>query len=176
MPETAIKSLESRLSPFVQKFQTDILHVDPRDQIVTVAASKIREVIGFLKKDCKPTFEIMMDLFAMDYLKFEAGDDMFVPERYAVVYNLYSISSHERIILKAYLPEDNPEIDSICDLYRAANWFEREAWDLFGIKFKGHPNLTRILCHQEFVGHPMRKDYPADQYQRLKNAAPSEGL
>jgi NADH:ubiquinone oxidoreductase subunit C len=77
-----------------------------------------------------------------------------------------------RVQVKVYLSEDKPEVDSIHDLYKMVNWFEREAWDMFGIVFKGHPNLIRILCHNDFVGHPLRKDYPAEQYQRLKNAAP----
>ena len=114
----------------------------------------------------------MMDLFSMDYLKWEPP----TPERYAIIYNLYSPPLHERLFVKVYLPETDPQVDSIHDLYKAANWFEREAWDLFGIVFRGHPNLIRILCHSDFEGHPMRKDYPSDKYQRLKSAINSTGL
>lgn len=174
MPETAIKSLESKHPSFFNRFREEIVDADDfrQDLTVQVRPGRIRDVIRFLKTENSVKFEIMMDLFAMDYLKFEPEH----PERYAVVYNLYSITSHDRLFLKAYLPEEKPQIDSICEVYKAANWFEREAFDLFGIQFQGHPNLIRILCHHEFVGHPLRKDYPADRYQQLKTALPSEGL
>jgi NADH:ubiquinone oxidoreductase subunit C len=113
-----------------------------------------------------------MDLFANDYLKYQPEK----PERFAVVYNLYAMNTQERLLVKSWVPEGECEIESIHDLYAAANWFEREAWDLYGVVFKNHPNLQRILCHTEFEGHPLRKDYPADKYQRLKVAAPSTGF
>ncbi len=122
-----------------------------------------REIIRGAKEN---GFNLLADLFAMDYDRYPVE----TPERFAVIYNLYSLATTERIFLKAFLPEDKPEIDSIHDLYKAVNWFEREAWDLFGIVFKGHPNLVRILCHNEFQGHPLRKDYPANGFQQLKNA------
>lgn len=174
MQETAIKSLENKFPAFYQKFSNDIVDVVDMRGILSaqIKPESVKELIRFLKEQNTPRFEMMMDLFGMDYLKYEPEQ----PERFAVVYNLYSVTAHEHLFLKAFLPENKPEIDSLCDVYKAANWFEREAWDLFGIRFKGHPNLTRILCHNDFVGHPLRKDYPADRYQRLKAAVTSEGL
>jgi len=80
--------------------------------------------------------------------------------RFDVVYQLLSIEHLHRLTLKIQVGEDNPEVDSVLDLWPAANFIEREVWDMFGIKFKGHGDLRRILMYEEFVGHPLRKDYP----------------
>jgi len=159
---------------WIEKFGSSILAItDYRgDLCVQIDPKSLREMVKFLKDNSTMPFSMMMDIFGMDYLKYEPEQ----PERFAVIYNLYSILHHRRVFLKAYLPENNPEIDSLHDIFKMANWFEREAWDLFGIVFKGHPFLVRILCHQDFVGHPLRKDYPSDQYQRLKTAAPESGF
>lgn len=164
--------VKDKLPGFSAKFKEDILEAQDfrGDLTVSVKPDRIREMISFLKQGL--SFEMLMDLFGMDYLKWEPP----IPERFAVIYNLYSISQKKRMRVKAYVPESKPEIDSIWDIYKAANWFEREAYDMFGIVFKGHPNLQRILCHQDFVGHPLRKDYPADKYQRLKTVVSSAGL
>ena len=174
------------LPEFATAFASEILSTEDLRGDVTyvVKPVRIREMIRFLKTLERCPFNVMMDLFAMDYLK--TAEEM--PERFAVIYNLYSLPltptaaagdtgpSNARVRLKAYVSEAKPEIDSIHDLYKAANWFEREAWDLYGVVFSGHPHLQRILCHNEFVGHPLRKDYPSDQYQRLKNPTRSAGL
>jgi NADH/F420H2 dehydrogenase subunit C len=172
--EIFTKSLNDNFPAFHSRFAADIIDVEEirGDIIAIVRPEKIRNVIAYLKSESSLAFDVMMDLFAMDYLKYEPEKR----DRYAIVYNLYSMTFHHRLFVKVYIPEDKSEIDSIHDLYAAANWFEREAWDLFGIVFTGHPNLIRILCHNEFVGHPMRKDYPSDGYQRLKIAATSSGI
>lgn len=168
MRETDTSLLESKCPELLRAFAAEILSVEDYrgDLSVIVKPDRIRDVIRHLKEAA--SFEMMLDLFGMDYAKFDPPH----PERFAVVYQLYSLTRGRRIRVKAYLPEDRPEIDSIHEVYRAANWFEREAWDLFGIRFRGHPNLKRILCHHEFEGHPLRKDYPSDGYQRLKQALP----
>jgi len=165
--ETATKLLENK-APSLARFPSEIDGVEELRGEVTVCVkpSKIRELFTALKAD---GFTMLMDLFGMDYLKVNPPR----PERFAVVYNLYALAQKKRVFLKAYLPEDLVEIDSVHDIFKAANWFEREAWDLFGIVFRGHPGLVRILCHTDFEGHALRKDYPADKYQRLKNVAPS---
>ena len=81
-----------------------------------------------------------------------------------------------RVFLKAFVSDADPTIDSVSSVYAMANWFEREIWDLYGIVFEGHPHLTRILTHAEFQGHPLRKDYPAEGYQRLKEALPVDAI
>ena len=171
MQETVTKLLQSKLPFFLDRFSSEIESAtDFRGDLeIVVAPGKIREMVTFLKTNGEMPFEIMMDIFGVDYLKFNPE----TPERFAVIYNLYSLSRGRRVRLKVFLSEDKPEIDSLCDVYKMADWFERETWDMYGIVFRGHPNLVRILCHNEFVGYPLRKDYPADQYQRLKTAATS---
>jgi NADH-quinone oxidoreductase subunit C len=80
--------------------------------------------------------------------------------RFQVIYHLYSISTHKRLRLKVNLPPDNPTVESVTPVWKTADWFEREAFDLFGITFINHPNLTRILLPDQFEGYPLRKDYP----------------
>ncbi len=177
MQETGTSSSASNsalLPEFATAFASEILSTEELRGDVTyvVKPQRIREMIRFLKSFERCPFNVMMDLFAMDYLK--TAEEM--PERFAVIYNLYSLPSNARVRLKAFVSEEKPTMESIHDLYKAANWFEREAWDLYGIDFSGHPHLQRILCHNEFVGHPLRKDYPSDQYQRLKNPTRSAGL
>jgi NADH-quinone oxidoreductase subunit C len=101
-----------------------------------------------------------------DELKFErlstvTGVDRFPAEpRFEVVYHLQAIAGKQRLRLKARVSGENPEIDSACAVYRAANWYEREVFDLFGVRFLNHPNLTRIMLPDDWPGHPLRKDVP----------------
>jgi NADH-quinone oxidoreductase subunit C len=92
-----------------------------------------------------------------------------IPEnaRFVVVYHLFSLSLKHRLRLQVAVEETDPEVDSVTALWAGANWFEREVWDMFGIRFRGHPNLRRILLYKEFVGHPLRKDYPVNKRQPL---------
>jgi len=87
--------------------------------------------------------------------------------RFDVVYHLLSLSAKRRLRIKVRVEESNPEIDSMTSLWGSANWLEREVWDMFGIRFTGHPNLKRILMYEEFQGHPLRKDYPVNKRQPL---------
>ncbi|MFQ5629750.1 MAG: NADH-quinone oxidoreductase subunit D [bacterium] len=126
-----------------------------------VDRNRIFEVCKFLKDDSQPKFEILMDLTAVDYLQMNRKP------RFAVVYHLYSLAEKHRIRLKAFVPESDPIIQTVVPLWAGANWYEREVWDMFGIKFKGHPDLRRILMYDEFKGHPLRKDYPYAKRQPL---------
>ena len=114
-------------------------------------------------------FRLFLDLCAVDYLD---RDD--AAARFEVVLHLYSVSRKHHVRLKTPVPERDPRLPTIAPLFLGANWFEREAWDLYGIVFEGHPNLTRILTHDAFVGHPMRKDYPVGKRHVLH--APRERL
>jgi NADH-quinone oxidoreductase subunit C len=120
------------------------------DLTVRVANRAWKRAAGVLKRKCG--MNMFVDLCAADY---PARED-----RFEVVLNLRSTDSDERIRLKARCDGKAPSIESLISVYRGANWFEREAYDLFGIEFAGHQNLKRILCHHEFQGHPLRKDYP----------------
>lgn len=122
------------------------------ESVMEVQKEKLKEVASSLKAR---GFNILMDLTAVDYLDWEEKDF-----RFEVIYNLYALSTHERIILKVPVHEKDLTVDSVVSLWAAADWYEREVWDMFGIKFAGHPNLKRILMYESFKGHALRKDYP----------------
>jgi NADH-quinone oxidoreductase subunit C len=87
--------------------------------------------------------------------------------RFVIVYHFFSLSLRHRLRVEVPVEEDDPEVDSLTTLWAGADWLEREVWDMFGIRFRGHPNLTRLLMYEEFVGHPLRKDYPVNKRQPL---------
>ncbi len=106
-------------------------------------------------------FEQLTDLCGMDYSVYGAdGGTPWSGQRYAVVYHLLSYAHNTRLRLRVQCPEEDPSLDSVIDVWPGANWFEREAFDLFGIIFHGHPDLRRILTDYGFIGHPFRKDFP----------------
>jgi NADH-quinone oxidoreductase subunit C/D len=111
--------------------------------------------------DCK----LFLDLCGVDYMDREDR-----PERFEVALHLYSVSGKHHVRLKTPVPESDPKVDTITGLFRGADWFEREAWDLYGIVFEGHPNLIRLLTHESFVGHPLRKDYATAKRHVLKSS------
>ena len=117
---------------------------------VTVKKEDIVEVCGFLKKDLG--YDLLVDVTAVDYL----GQD----PRFMMVYQLCSIASKDRLRIKAPVSEQDCTIASVSGLWNSANWLEREVYDLMGITFAGHPDLRRILMTDDWVGHPLRKDYP----------------
>lgn len=131
------------------------------DDTAIVKKEAILEVLKFLKEDPRLKYNFLMDLAGVDYLTYKKDP------RFEVVYHLYSLEYNRRVRIKAPVDEDDPVIDSVTPLWEAANWYEREVWDMFGIKFRGHPNLKRLLMYEEFVGHPLRKDYPITKRQPL---------
>lgn len=107
--------------------------------------------------DCR--FEQLIDLCGMDYSAY--GDGVWEGARYAVVVHLLSVSNNQRVRVRVFCPDDDmPLVASMVDIWPGANWFEREAFDLYGIVFEGHPDLRRILTDYGFIGHPFRKDFP----------------
>jgi NADH-quinone oxidoreductase subunit C len=90
-----------------------------------------------------------------------------VGARFVIVYHFFSLSLKHRLRVEVPVEEEDPEVDSLTSLWAGADWLEREVWDMFGIRFRGHPNLTRILMYEEFVGHPLRKDYAVNKRQPL---------
>lgn len=121
----------------------------------------IREVARGLRDDPRLAYEQLTDLCGVDYLDYrrEAPNPWQGP-RFAVVYHLLSLTHNRRLRLRCFLDDELPRIDSVTEIWPAANWYEREAFDLFGIVFEGHPDLRRILTDYGFVGHPFRKDFP----------------
>lgn len=117
------------------------------------------QIFQILRDRPELAFEQLSDVTAVDYL----GQT----PRFVVVYHLYSLSQNHRLRVKIRVPEDEPWVHSLVELWKSANWLERECWDMFGIRFVGHPDPRRILMYEEFVGHPLRKDYPVDKRQPL---------
>ncbi len=117
------------------------------------------EVVQALRDD---GFEMCIDVTAVDYLVDPARDlpDGMTPERFEIVVNLLSIEQRRRIRLRVQVPASDPIVPSLFDLYPGTEAMEREVYDMFGIRFDGHPDLTRILMPEEWEGHPLRKDYP----------------
>ncbi len=137
------------------------------DETAVVDPARVVEICTFLRDDGECKMAQLVDLTVLDTLGLDARES----GRFEVVYHLRSQASGRRVRIKARIDEgpngEYPEIDSVCGVWRGANWFEREAWDLLGVKFIGHPDLRRILMYEEFVGHPLRKDYPKDKRQPL---------
>jgi NADH-quinone oxidoreductase subunit C len=129
------------------------------DDTAVVKKEDILQICKFLRDDEELLYNFMMDLTAVDYLGREP--------RFEVVYHLYSMKYNRRVRIKARVPESDCTIDSIVSLWISADWFEREAFDLYGVIFKGHPELRRILLYEGFEGHPLRKDYPIKKRQPL---------
>lgn len=114
-------------------------------------------VLDFLRTDPTIELDMLVDVTVVDHLFLELEQ---VPERFAVVYELRSIRHGHRFRLKAPVPEDDPRIASVCELWKSALWGEREAHDMFGVEFEGNPDLRRLLMPADFSGFPLRKDFP----------------
>jgi NADH-quinone oxidoreductase subunit C len=145
-----------------EKFGEDVLgFTEFRKQFtLRIRGSANIKVLKWLKDDPATKFNMLVDVTAVDSLRLP--DDMLAeyPERFAVVYNLHSLETGDRLRVKASVSEETPEIDTISGMWIGANWGEREVFDMFGIIFKGHPDLKRILMPENYEGHPLRKDYP----------------
>lgn len=159
-------------------------HVHGNQLTIEVPVHHIREVCYELRDEPDFEFNMLMDLCGVDYCAYGLDEwkknratfsgfsrgVMTIPEsmptdlapkgRYAVAYHLLSITKNHRLRIKVYIEDETPIINSVIDVWNSANWYEREAFDLFGIMFKDHPDLRRILTDYGFIGHPFRKDFP----------------
>ncbi len=135
-------------------------NVGAADQItLEIPADAVEAVCRTLRDTPDLAFDQLIDVCGVDYSDFPQAVD--VPQRrFAVVYHLLSTTQNARLRVRAYLADEFPLVASVIDVWPAANWFEREAFDLLGIVFDGHPDLRRILTDYGFVGHPLRKDFP----------------
>ncbi|UCH53670.1 MAG: NADH-quinone oxidoreductase subunit C [Pseudomonadota bacterium] len=115
-----------------------------------------------LRDDPRFHFEQLIDLCGVDYLDYQRESPMGARggPRYAVVYHLLSLKHNRRLRLRVFMDDDMPIVASVIEIWRSADWYEREAFDLYGIVFEGHPDLRRILTDYGFIGHPFRKDFP----------------
>ncbi len=139
-------------------------HAQFGDDTAVIDPARWREAALFLRDDPRLAFDMFVDLCGVDYLSIQADP------RFEVVCHLRSVKHAHRVRIKARVGAEDgsgAEIDSLVPVWKGANWFERETFDMMGIVFRGHPDLRRILMYPEFVGHPLRKDYPADKIQPL---------
>lgn len=154
-----IKSdLSQKFTPLAQEFR---LNTEVGDDVLDVPKEQIVSVLRHFKETGR--YDFLMDVTAVDYPARE--------KRFDVVYHLYSSKNSNRLRIKTQVAE-NESVDTATTVWKGANWFEREAYDLFGVHFKGHPYLKRILTHHQFVGHPLRKDYPSEKQQHCSEVLP----
>ena len=130
------------------------------DQTILITKESVLKLFKFLRDEPDLDFKFLMDLTAVDYLNRKQ-------DRFEIVYHFYSLKHNSRLRIKAPVSENDCSIDSVSSLWKTANWYEREVWDLYGIKFNEHPDMRRILLYEEFKGHPLRKDYPINKRQPL---------
>lgn len=179
-PKEKIDRITARYAEFIEEVVTHRTDAP----IFFVKRSKITEFLSSIKTEEGLEFNFLSDLTAYDdnppldkiadyglgTLKNSGGDHRFV-----VVYQLLSLQNMDRIRIKVRVKEDE-EIPSVTTIWKSANWLEREVYDMYGIKFAGHPNMRRILLDDRWVGHPQRKDYPIKRYQRFEGSSPLESF
>lgn len=146
-----------------EKFPEAVLetHNHRGDETAVVKRENLLEIARFIKTNPEWGMNVLMDLTAVD------GSALGWESRFEVVYHFYSLAQNHRLRLKVRVGEKDAHVPSLVELWPIANWLEREVWDMFGISFEGHPDLRRILMYPEFVGHPLRKDYPYNKIQPL---------
>ncbi|MBI2343750.1 MAG: NADH dehydrogenase (quinone) subunit D [Deltaproteobacteria bacterium] len=149
------------VAKIVAQFPEEVLATEAfrGDETLVVHRDRAHQLCQWLKETPTLDFNMLMDLCGVDYPE--------RAERFDVVYHLYSTRHHHRLRLKVRVGGEEPTVESVTDIWAGANWYERECFDLFGVRFRGHPHLTRILTFPEFEGHPLRKDYPIDRRPQI---------
>ncbi len=141
--------------------------VDRGELTLVVPAARLRDVMRGLRDRPELRFESLIDVCGVDYSAF--GDGAWEGPRFAAVYHLLSLAQNWRVRVRTLAPDDGfPVLPSVIDVWPSANWFEREAFDLYGIVFDGHPDLRRLLTDYGFVGHPFRKDFPLSGHVEMR--------
>ncbi|RME58953.1 MAG: NADH-quinone oxidoreductase subunit C [Candidatus Dadabacteria bacterium] len=148
-----LKKIQEKIGACLIKASINLDHPE-----ILIKRENMLDVFKILKADSELDFNMLLDVTAIDWLDKKE-------KRFTVVYHLLSLTHKHRLRVKIDLDENNPEVDSLCSLWKSANFLERETWDMYGIKFKGHPDLRRILMYDEFKGYPLRKDYPVQKKQ-----------
>ena len=125
----------------------------------------VLEIIQKIKEDDKLLYDQLIDITVIDNV---LSKQNYSNQRYTIIYSFLSLSFNKRLLVYSNISEDDQNIDSITQIFESANWFEREIYDLFGINFKNHPNLQRIMNDYNFQGHPLRKDFPLTGYEEVR--------
>ncbi len=161
---TSLESLQSSISTALGGLVAGQA-VDREQLTIDVAAGNLVAACTKLRDDPQLRFTILIDLLGIDYQGIEGHDG----PRFVVLYNLLSIEHNTRVRVRVHCPNDEfPVVDTAIGVWPSANWYEREAFDLYGIVFKGHPDLRRILTDYGFMGHPFRKDFPVTGYVEMR--------
>lgn len=137
------------------------IHADHGDETAVVTREAFLEIVNFIREDREFDINMLIDLTAVD------GLQMKWKPRFEMVYHFYSVNKNHRIRLKVQVCEKDAVMPTLVKHWPIANWMEREAWDMYGIEFKDHPDLRRILMYEGFQGHPLRKDYPYNKRQPI---------
>jgi len=160
--EALVKNLGAALGARIA-----VTAVDRGEVTIVVPAADYLEAARILRDDERLRFEQMIDLCGLDYLNY--GNGTRAGARFAAVLHLLSVTHNWRLRVRTFCPDDDlPMVASVTPIWSAANWFEREAFDLFGIVFEGHEDLRRILTDYGFVGHPFRKDFPVSGHVEMR--------
>ncbi|MDH5446899.1 MAG: NADH-quinone oxidoreductase subunit C [Gammaproteobacteria bacterium] len=133
---------------------------------ITVDKGKLLDVATALRDEAGFAFEECIDLCGVDYLEY--GDGIWEGPRFCVTYHLLSVKNNHRLRMRVFADDEMPVVDSVINIWSSVNWFEREAFDLYGIVFDGHPDLRRILTDYGFIGHPFRKDFPLNGHVEMR--------
>lgn len=158
MAKAVLEELKSRFPDAVLA-----VHSAHGDETVVVRREDLVAVGRYLKESPSCHFEMPLDVTAVDYQAYPEPKPC--AERFEVVVHLRSLKHRHRIRIKVAVPEADPVLPSLTSVWKGVSWFEREVFDMFGIRFEEHPDLRRVLMYPEFVGHPLRKDYPLRGYQ-----------
>ncbi len=161
-PQTTKASVEAALGNLLK---SSVIRLG--ELTIVVDAADYLQAAKILRDDPNCRFEQLMDLCGVDYSTYK--DQPQSGLRFCIVSHLLSINLNQRVRLKVFAPDDDfPVVQSLCDVWNSANWFEREAFDLFGIVFEGHSDLRRILTDYGFIGHPFRKDFPISGHVEMR--------
>ena len=161
-PQTTKASVDAALGSLLK---SSVIRLD--ELTIVVDAADYLQAAKILRDDPNCRFEQLMDLCGVDYSTYK--DEPQSGLRFCIVSHLLSIGLNQRVRLKVFAPDDGfPVVQSLCDVWNSANWFEREAFDLFGIVFEGHTDLRRILTDYGFIGHPFRKDFPISGHVEMR--------
>ncbi|HCX83076.1 MAG: NADH-quinone oxidoreductase subunit C [Curvibacter sp. RIFCSPHIGHO2_12_FULL_63_18] len=161
-PEATLDAVQRVLGDKVKRLTVALGEVE-----LVVSADDLLVVAKTLRDAPGCQFEQLLDLCGVDYSDYKAG--AYEGPRFAVVMHLLSVSLNQRLRLKVFTPDDDmPSVASVTEIWNSANWFEREAFDLFGIVFEGHNDLRRILTDYGFIGHPFRKDFPTTGHVEMR--------
>ena len=151
----------------INKYSVGEIQFPTKSGLLSMLVKKemILEIIQKIKEDDKLMYDQLIDITVIDNV---LSKQNYSNQRYTIIYSFLSLSFNKRLLVYSNISEDDQNIDSITQIFESANWFEREIYDLFGINFKNHPNLQRIMNDYNFQGHPLRKDFPLTGYEEVR--------